>query len=240
MSDALKQDRQNIKDALIWTLLLLACMWLPYMLEALHFTDFKDMGLHPREWRGLLGVLTMHFLHGDLDHILHNTMAIAVFNTLLFYFYRSICLPIVGWIFLVAPLLLWIMGREGNHIGASLLIYGQFSFLALSGMLRRNPILMRVSLVVVLYYGSLIWYLFPIDQHISWEGHAAGFIVGAALAVLYRNQGPQRRVYQYEVDPELPDDENAYWKIPNTSEESSSQRETTVSVKYHYKEDQPN
>ncbi|MFM7104454.1 MAG: rhomboid family intramembrane serine protease, partial [Flavobacteriales bacterium] len=108
---------------------------------------------------------------------------------------------------------LWLVCRDGNHIGASALLYAEFGFLVLSGFIRNNPKLMRASLVVVLYYGSLVWYVFPIDQHISWEGHASGLIVGALLAVVYRKKGPQRKIFQYELEPELPDDENAYWKI---------------------------
>lgn len=99
---------------------------------------------------------------------------------------------------------------------------------------------MRVSLVVIFYYGSLVWYLFPVDTKISWEGHASGFVVGLLLAIIYRKRGPQRKVYQYELDPELPDDdENAYWKIPTNSKkdnETNTHAQTTITVKYHYYE----
>jgi hypothetical protein len=102
-------------------------------------------------------------------------------------------------------------------------------------------LLLRVALVVVLYYGSLVWYVFPVDKKVSWEGHACGFFMGVVAAFWWRSKGPQRKIYQYELDPELPDDENAYWKIPS----QSAHKETTVTVKYHYKpeggeEDSPN
>jgi hypothetical protein len=92
-------------------------------------------------------------------------------------------------------------------------------------------LLLRVALVVVLYYGSLVWYVFPVDKKVSWEGHACGFFMGVVAAFWWRKQGPQRKIYQYELDPELPDNENAYWKIPN----QTTHKETTVTVKYHYK-----
>jgi hypothetical protein len=44
-------------------------------------------------------------------------------------------------------------------------------------------------------------------------------------------------VYQYEIDPELPDDEDAYWKIPDASVNTEKKSETTVTVRYHYRED---
>lgn len=192
----------------------------------------KSWGLKPRTASGIPGIFTIHFLHGDLEHITQNSMALFVLNSFLFYFYRSIALPVFFALMLFSPLLLWFAGREGNHIGASVLIYAEFAFLLVSGIIRQNPVLKRVALVVVLYYGSLVWYVFPVDKKISWEGHACGFFVGCVAALWWRKQGPPRKVYQYELDPELPDDENAYWKIPS---EEKKQNETTVTVKYHFR-----
>jgi len=196
----------------------------------------KSYGLEPRSLEGLRGIVTMHFLHGDWKHIGQNSLGFLVLNTFLFYFYRKIALKVFAWIFFLSPILLWIVGRPSNHIGASVILYGEFAFLVLSGIIRKNPLLMRVALVMVLYYGSLVWYLFPIDARISFEGHACGFIVGLLAAFIYRHQGPQRKIYQFETEPELPDDENAYWKIPSERTENTTQPETTVTIKYHYTE----
>ena len=81
-------------------------------------------------------------------------------------------------------LLTWCGARGGVHIGASALIYGLAFFLMLSGFIRRNKSLVIVSFLVIFLYGSLIWGLYPkyaIENHISWEGHLAGFIMGIAL-----------------------------------------------------------
>jgi hypothetical protein len=152
----------------------------------------------------------MHFLHGGLNHIWHNTLAFIVLNTFLFYFYRSISIKTFFTIFFFSGIMLWLIGRPTVHIGASMIIYGEFAFLFLSGIIRKNPILARVTLIVGLYYGSLVWYLFPVDAKISWEGHLSGFVIGLIAAIIFRKQGPQRKVYRYEVEPEL-SDENPYW-----------------------------
>lgn len=202
------------------------------------FLDFslKQYGMFPRTLEGLRGIVTMHFLHSDWKHIGQNSLGILVLNTFLFYFYRGISFRVFAIIFFLSPILLWVVGRQNNHIGASVILYGEFAFLFISGLIRNNPLLMRVALVVILYYGSLVWYLFPIDQRISWEGHACGFVAGLLAAFLFRNKGPQRRKYRFETEPELPDDENAYWKLPDESRPSTTQQETTVTVRYHYKD----
>lgn len=215
-------DRWRIYDAFLISLLWISICWILFLSDDILEWHLKKSGLHPREIQGLLGVFTMAFLHSTWEHLTQNTLAILVLNSILFYFYRGIALRI--WIIslLLSHALLWLVGRDGNHIGASALLYAEFGFLIVSGFIRNNPTLMRASLVVVLYYGSLVWYVFPIDQHISWEGHASGFIIGTLLALVYRKKGPQRKIYQYELEPELPDDENAYWKIRDDSNDRNT------------------
>jgi membrane associated rhomboid family serine protease len=232
-SGSARADRLRIADALLFSAFLLALCWSVFILDEYLGFHLKSWGLKPRAWEGLRGIFTIHFLHGDLEHIAQNSLALFVLNSFLFYFYRSIALPVFFALFFCSPLLLWFSGREGNHIGASVLIYAEFAFLLVSGLIRRNPLLMRVALVVVLYYGSLVWYVFPVDKKVSWEGHACGFFIGLVAAFWWRKQGPQRKVYQFELEPELPDDENAYWKI---QPDEAKQQQTTVTVRYHFKQ----
>ena len=199
--------------------------------------QLKQWGMKPRTLEGLRGIVTIHFLHGDLEHIVQNSMALFVLNSFVFYFYRSIALSVFAALFLLSPMLLWFSGREGNHIGASVLIYAEFAFLLVSGLIRRNPLLLRVALVVVLYYGSLVWYVFPVDKKVSWEGHASGFFIGVLAAFWWRRQGPQRKMYQHELEPEMPEEEYQRWK--ERVGESQPPAQTTVTVNYHYKPENP-
>lgn len=236
-------DKQKIFDAIAYSLFFLVICWIVFLTDEYLGFDLKSHGMRPRSLEGLQGIITMHFLHADLKHIAQNSMGFLVLNSFLFYFYRSISLHVFVLLFFLTPVLLWFIGRPENHIGASALIYGEFGFLAISGIIRNNPILLRVSLAVFFYYGSLVWYLFPINPAISWEGHASGFAIGVGAAIYLRKKGPQRKKYLYETEPELPDDdENAYWKIPNTTnvvkpeQEEIDKQQTRVTVRYHFKE----
>ena len=81
-------------------------------------------------------------------------------------------------------------------IGASGIVYMLAFFIFFSGIFRKNKTLLTVALVVALYYGSLIWGIFPeelfykLDQpsKISWQAHLSGAIVGLALALIFKNK----------------------------------------------------
>jgi hypothetical protein len=53
----------------------------------------------------------------------------------------------------------------------------------------------------------MVWGMLPdLYKNVSWESHMLGFISGIILSVWYRNEGPQRPVYDWldEEDVEGP------------------------------------
>jgi hypothetical protein len=53
---------------------------------------------------------------------------------------------------------------------------------------------------VAFFYGSLIWYVLPIKEGVSWEGHLSGAIAGLFLAIVTRNKLPEKRKYVWELE----------------------------------------
>jgi membrane associated rhomboid family serine protease len=122
------------------------------------------------------------------------------------YFYRSLSYRVFLIIWIASGICLWIGGRPSYHIGASGLVYGMAAFLFFSGAIRRDPRLAAISLIIVFLYGGMVWGVFPIWPTISWEGHLFGGIAGLACAIAYRHQGPQRKVYSWELEEDEEDD----------------------------------
>lgn len=228
---------KQLYSILFYPFLFVLIMWLVFWLQNSSDYNFSKWGILPRDPKGLPGIVTSVFIHGDLGHIASNTIPILVLGMLLFYFYKKIAKPVWIWIWLVSGLWLWIGGRNSDsnptyHIGASTLIYGLAGFLFFSGLFRRHTRLMVVSALVVFLYGSIVWGIFPIKQEMSWEGHLFGLIAGILIAFNYRKEGPQKRAYQWEEDE---DDEGSHYWETGAPEESKEQQHDKIKIIYSFK-----
>ena len=173
--------------------------------------NFVHYGIFPRTTNGLYGIFLSPLIHADFNHLFNNAVPLLILGTALFYFYHEIALKVTFWIYLMVGFWTWVYAREAYHIGASGLLYGLFSFLLVSGFIRKHTQLIALSFVVIFLYGSLVWGILPIDLKVSFEGHLWGFVAGIILAFYFRKQGPQAKKQVWVEDEEL-DNENAYWK----------------------------
>lgn len=211
-----------LKVTLFLAIMMVGVMGLVYAYDVIFDLNLYRLGILPRTWSGLAGIFTSPFIHSTngYSHLFNNSVPMFVLTWLLFYNYRNIAPKVFIIIFIGTGLLVWGFGRPNYHIGMSGVIYGLTSFLMLTGFLTKHLRVAAISLLVIFLYGSLIWGIFPIDPKISFEGHAFGFLIGAILAIVYRNQLPQPDKFRYEIEEELgiEMEDHELWKIPETGE----------------------
>ena len=171
---------------------------------------FAKYGVLPRTLEGLKGVLLSPFIHSDWKHLTNNAFPLFVLTSTLGFFYKGIAKEVFFWSWLMSGLWLWAIGRPSFHIGASGLLYTLASFLFFSGFIRKHTKLMSISMFVVFLYGGMVWGIFPMKKHISWEGHLAGALAGLILAYWFKDNGPPKQVYQYEIDELFEEQEQTY------------------------------
>jgi len=178
-----------------------------YVMEHVFGVDLHTLGILPRTPSNWYGIITHVFIHGDLTHLIDNSIPLFILTATLFYFYEKIAdiVFILLWIF--TGILLWLMGRDDWHIGASGLIYALAAFLFVGGILRRHIPLLAVSLMVVFLYGNMIWHVFPWQQDdpVSWEGHLSGSIAGVIISLAFYKYGPQRTVKEWHEEQDTED-----------------------------------
>lgn len=170
--------RRDLKGVLAF----IAVIWMVYVLDL--FLPLEQLGLVPRSVRGVAGIAAMPFLHGDLGHLIGNSVPLAV-TLLLLAGSRANSGAIVLVIGLLSGLGLWLFGRTALHIGASGLVFGLISFHIFAGVFERRLQSVIIALVVGLLYASTIFRgILPFQPGVSWDGHLFGAIAGAIVALI--------------------------------------------------------
>lgn len=184
-------EKKQFILSLVFPGFFLFLLWFFKFIEFGLETNLAHLGIFPLKWEGLIGIITAPLIHADLKHLFDNSIPVFFLSLALFYFYREVSYQVFFLSYLSTGLLVWLVGREAYHIGASGLIYSLAAFLFVSGVLRKNRNLLAISMLVIFLYGSMIWGLLPYDYKISWESHLMGAITGVALAFIYRKYGPE-------------------------------------------------
>lgn len=230
--------KTHVIASLLYSAILVLAIWAVKFLELYYFDEsLSYLGLYPGNLERAWGILTMPFLHADIEHLASNSLPLFVLSAGLYYFYRKAYWRIILFIWLLGGIWLWIIGAANSiHIGASGIVYGLAAFHITSGIIRKNKNLVAFAFLVVFLYGSMIWAVFPDffpDRNISWEGHLTGMIAGIAMAIYYRKIGPQPDIEQLDDDEEdEDDDENAYWNSEPKKEQNSRR------IVIHYRDKQ--
>ncbi|MCB0397386.1 MAG: rhomboid family intramembrane serine protease [Flavobacteriales bacterium] len=204
-------EKIKIKYSIIFPTLFVALLWgIWLVMDALEM-DPAPLGMSPRTLSGLIGILTSPLMHDptDLDHLISNSFPLLVLGGCTYYFYRRVAFKVFFLIYALHGILLWLMGRPLIHIGASGLVYGLTCFLFFAGILRKDRTSVAVAMLVTFLYGSMMWGIFPLPNHVSWEAHLFGSVIGSLCAFLYWNVDlPPEPEWMHEEEED--DDDHPY------------------------------
>lgn len=186
-----------IKISLVMVLIPVLVLGLDQMLAA----DWVEYGLKPRTGSGLLGVVTSPMLHASWAHLLSNVVPLMLGLTLMLYLYPYASIRALPILYLGSGVVVWCVGRQAIHVGASGLVYGVLAFLFASGLIRRDRRALGVAMMVAFVYGSIFWGLLPYDSSMSWELHISGTLLGLITAFVYRRKDrPPMQSFDWESE----------------------------------------
>ncbi len=185
------------KQTIVVPLLFVFLIWFVYWVEINFGWNFNKLGVYPRTISGFKGIFLSPFIHSNTNHLFNNSIPLLVLTASLFFFYKKVAWRVLACGGFFSGLLTWVIARESYHIGASGIVYLLFSFIFFSGIFKRHYRLTALSLIMIFFYGSMIWYVFPIEEGISWEGHLSGLLVGLVFAFLYKDKGIIKEEFQF-------------------------------------------
>jgi membrane associated rhomboid family serine protease len=181
------EKNNNIFQQLVFPVITVALMWFVKILEVAQGTKFTRWGIYPREWDGFIGILTAPFIHSDWEHLMSNSLPMLMLMGIVMVFYKRVAIPSIILITVLTGFTVWLFARESYHIGASGVVYGLVSFLAWTGIFRRNLKSIILALVILVMYGGYFHGIVPNKEGVSWESHLFGGLVGILTAFLFKN-----------------------------------------------------
>lgn len=139
-------------------------------------------GIEPREIGSAYTIATAPWLHADIGHLGSNLAAFVVLGSLVLlqglrYFVKASAL-----IILLGGALVWLFARDATHIGASGWIFGLWSLVIALAWFDRSPRNIAIALVVLFFYGGMVFGVLPTQGYISFESHLFGAIAGIFAA----------------------------------------------------------
>lgn len=207
----IRRDFSRFRASIVVSALFVLFLWIVKALELISGNAFYKLGLLPRNLTGIKGIFLAPLIHSYFNHLINNSISIFILLVALVYFYKDLWYKIFFQSWVLSGIMVWIGARQNYHIGCSGLVYALASFIFFSGVFRKNANLMAVSLLVVFLYGGMIWGVLPIFHKISWEYHLFGGITGMVLSLIYRNEGPKPKKWEWTDSVEEEDDEEPYW-----------------------------
>jgi len=178
-----------------------AAAWAIFLVAHLLSIELTVLGIYPRRFLGLPGIFLSPFIHGDLQHLISNSVPFIILFTSILFFYHRVAAKVLLVLYLGTGLGVWLFARSSFHVGASGLVYGFATFLFFSGVFRGSLPSLIIAVAVALLYGGMVAGIFPHDEGVSWESHLIGAILGVAAAYQTRHQ-----IEPAVVDPVAPAD----------------------------------
>ena len=105
---------------------------------------------------------------------------------------RNTLLKVSAIVVVVSGVGVWVFARPGIHVGASGLVFGYFGYLVARGWYQRSLSSVAVAILVVFFYGGLIFGIVPSLGFVSWEGHLFGLMAGILAAKIIDEKKPRK------------------------------------------------
>lgn len=170
----------------------IAVIWGVEVANTLMDHRLSEFGIVPRTTEGLRGILLWPFLHAGFGHVISNTLPMAVLGGVIAIQGRNTLLKVSAIVVVVSGAGVWVFARPGIHVGASGLVFGYFGYLVARGWYQRSLSSVAVAILVVFFYGGLIFGIVPSFGFVSWEGHLFGLMAGILAAKIIDEKKPRK------------------------------------------------
>ncbi|MEE8057694.1 MAG: rhomboid family intramembrane serine protease [Pseudomonadales bacterium] len=176
------EDRSRVRFPDV--IYLLGIMWGVHAAQWLVPGNLHQYGILPRTLSGLLQIPLAPFIHGNLLHLIANSLPLFGLGFLIQLKQRALFWELTAITIILAGLGTWLIGSQAYHIGASGLVLGLWAFILADAYYRRSIKAILIAVITLVLYGGLLLTVFDLRPSISWAGHMSGIAAGIVIAWL--------------------------------------------------------
>ncbi len=218
------QEKNRLLESLFPPVIFLIAIWGIHIIQYIFGLRWGFLGVYPRKFFGLKGILTSPFIHGDFSHLFNNTIPFFVLSTMTLYFYKKVAFRSIIMIYVLTGVAVWLLARQTFHIGLSGVVFGLFGFVLGNGIFRRNIRSIVLALIVFLLYSGMLAGLFPVEEGVSWESHASGFVIGLFTAYYYKEELEAEEIKNAPWENEPDQADLPYFLPPDIFDKTKAER----------------
>jgi membrane associated rhomboid family serine protease len=166
-------------------LLFVGLMWFVWLLDAITpgAGSAAGIGIVPRTSIGLRGIVVAPFIHGNLQHLLSNSIPLLVLGAVILFRGVAAFLFVILVSGFIGGLGTWLFGTgNAQHVGASGIVFGFFGYLLFRTAFDRRLSSAIITLAVAVGYGTAMVFALVPNESVSWSGHFFGFAGGLVAA----------------------------------------------------------
>jgi len=166
-----------------------------HLINVMFSGQLNQLGVYPRDPTSLLHIITSPFVHGSLEHLMNNLLALSVLSGLILIRSVGFFLASSAFVIVLGGLLVWLFARDGYHIGASGWIFGLWSINVAMAWFDRQVINVVLALITLFFYGGMIYGVLPTESRISFEAHFFGALSGVLFVFIYTKFTKRRALH---------------------------------------------
>ncbi|MBV9822414.1 MAG: rhomboid family intramembrane serine protease [Actinobacteria bacterium] len=170
----------------------LALLWLVLGVDALLDHPLLNLGVKPRRWDGLAGIVLGWLPHAGAGQLAALSIPFAVLGWLMLTSDARRLLPVSVAAVLAGGLVGWLAGpTHAVLVGVSPILLGWLGYLLARALFGRRVVQIAIAVAVTVVFSGLFDALLPrTHRHEFWGAELAAFAVGAGLGALLHRRRP--------------------------------------------------
>ena len=198
----MNEERKKFFWSILVSISFVTILWIVKLLEIILGESFYNLGILPKTFVGLRGILFTPLLHSDFSHLAGNSFPLIILIPIMLTTYSRVAVKVFVIVWLMGGLAVWLLSFNiVYHIGASGVVYGLAAFLLGSAFFQKKTRSAVIVLAIIILHSGILEGFFNMSEGISWEAHIYSAAVGIVCSFIFRKVDlPEEKKWEDEEE----------------------------------------